>query len=104
MSDRPDVQVTHNPEEHRYEARIDGALAGVAVYERTDDLVVLTHTEVDDAHEGQGVGGALARFALEDIRAEGTKVVPECPFMKGWIDKHPEFQDVVHDAPAPTAD
>lgn len=77
MSERPDIEVSDNSDERRYEARIDGALAGVAEYQRTDKLVVFTHTEVDEAYEGKGVGGALARFALDGIRAEGThKVLP----------------------------
>ena len=104
MSERPDIEVSDNSDERRYEARIDGALAGVAEYQRTDKLVVFTHTEVDEAYEGKGVGGALARFALDGIRAEGThKVLPLCPFIKGWIGKHPDYVDLVYEAPTSTA-
>jgi predicted GNAT family acetyltransferase len=88
-----DVEVTHNEAEHRYEARVDGELAGSAYYDAADDLIVFTHTEVDDAFEGKGVGSALARGALDDVRADGRrKVVPRCPFIKGWIDRHPAYQ------------
>lgn len=97
------ADLTHNDSEHRYEARIDGALAGFAQYQLTDELVVFTHTEVDPAFEGQGVGSALARFALDDVREQGTrKVMPLCPFIKGWIGHHPEYVDLVYGAPPST--
>ena len=91
-----DVQVTNNEAEKRYEARVDGRLAGSAYYDTADDLIVFTHTEVDDDYEGQGVGSALARAALDDVRADGRrKVVPRCPFIKGWIDRHPDYRDLL---------
>ena len=99
-----DVHVTHNEAQNRYEARVGDELAGFAEYQLTDELVVFTHTEVDEAYEGKGVGGALARFALDGIRAEGThKVLPICPFIKGWIGKHPDYVDLVYEAPTSTA-
>ena len=99
-----DVVTSKNPEASRYEAHIDGDLAGFAAYDLTDKLVVFTHTEVEDRFEGRGVGGALARFALDDVRASGTrKVLPLCPFIKGWIAKHPDYADLVYGAPATTA-
>ena len=64
-----DVQITHRPDETRFVAEVDGAPAGFAEYQLTDDLYVFTHTEVDRAHEGLGVGGALARAALDHVRA-----------------------------------
>lgn len=100
-----DVVVTDNPDLKRFEARLDGELAGFAEYQRTDELVVFTHTEVDPAFEGRGVGGALARFGLDSVRAEGThKVMPLCPFIKAWIGKHPDYIPLVHGAKAPSAD
>ncbi|MBJ7359082.1 GNAT family N-acetyltransferase [Nocardioides sp.] len=91
-----DVQVTDNPGESRFEAHVDGELAGFAVYTTADDLVTFTHTEVFDAFEGQGVGSALARGALDAVRADGTrKVLPRCSFIRGWIEKHPDYQDLV---------
>jgi predicted GNAT family acetyltransferase len=93
-----DVATSHNPEASRYEAHLDGELAGFAEYELTDRLVIFTHTQVEDAYEGHGVGSALARFALDDVRASGTrKVLPLCPFIKGWIEKHPDYADLVAD-------
>lgn len=91
-----DVQVTDNPDESRFEASVDGELAGFAAYELADDLIVFTHTEVFDAFEGQGVGSALARGALDAVRADGTrKVLPRCPFIRRWIEEHPGYQDLV---------
>ena len=91
-----EVQVSDNRDELRFEARVDGELAGYAAYELADDLIMFTHTEVDDAFEGHGVGGALARGALDAVRADGTRqVLPRCPFIRGWIEKHPDYQDLV---------
>lgn len=90
-----DVEVTLNQAEQRYEARVGDELAGSAYFQADDGLVVFTHTEVDDAFEGQGVGSSLARFALDDVRAKGLKVVPRCPFIKGWIDRHEGYHDLV---------
>jgi len=99
-----DVVVTRNPDANRWEARVDGELAGFAAYRLRDDVVIFTHTEVDDAFEGQGVGSALARGALDDVRNRGThKVLPLCPFIKSWIEKHDDYQDLVYGAPRSTA-
>lgn len=94
------VEVVENEQEKRYEARIDGALAGVAVYVPADGMRVITHTEVDPEYEGRGVGSALARFALDDIRARDTKVMPLCPFVLGWMQRHPDYADLAFNAPA----
>lgn len=90
-----DTEVRDAPGQHRYEVHVDGALAGFAEYEQRDGTVVFTHTEVDDAHEGQGVGSALARQALDDVRARGLTVVPQCPFIAGWIDRHDDYRELV---------
>ena len=91
-----DTEVTRNDAEQRYEVRVDGALAGSAYFDLSDDLISFTHTEVDDAYEGKGVGSALARGALDDVRADGRrKVLPRCAFIAGWIARHPDYQDLV---------
>jgi len=90
------LEITLNEPDHRYEARVDGDLAGFAVFKRDGDHVVFTHTEVDDAFEGQGVGSQLARHALDDVRTQpSVRVVPRCPFIRSWIEKHPEYADLV---------
>lgn len=91
-----DVTVTDNHDQSRYEARVGDELAGIAEYTRSGDTVTFTHTKVEDAFEGQGVGSALARGALDDVRAQGgLRVVPQCSFIKGYIDKHEEYADLV---------
>ncbi|WP_026414706.1 GNAT family N-acetyltransferase [Actinomadura oligospora] len=85
------------PDQSRYEITVDGELAGFAEYElrAKGRIVVFTHTETLPGFEGQGVGGALARGALDDVRAGGRTLIPLCPFIKGWIEKHPDYQDLV---------
>jgi hypothetical protein len=104
MGGMADVEIRNNESGNRYEAYVDEEPAGFAAYELNDRLIVFTHTEVDDAYEGQGVGSALARGLLDDVRKEGNrKVVPLCPFIKSWIENHPEYQDLVYGAPRSTA-
>jgi hypothetical protein len=90
-----EVAVADNPDESRYEVRVDGELAGFAFYRLLGSRIVFTHTEVGDAYEGQGVASALARGALDDVRERGLVVVPLCPFMAGYISRHEEYQDLV---------
>ncbi len=97
----PPVEVVDAPAEHRYEARVGGVLAGWAEYQDAagrggadHGMRVMTHTEVVPSHEGRGVGSALARTALDDVRARGTRVLALCPFILGWMVRHPEYQDL----------
>jgi uncharacterized protein len=91
-----DVQTTRNESEQRYEARVGDELAGFAAYQSGEDgVVVFTHTEVDDSYEGQGVGSSLVRDALDDVRSKGGKVVAQCEFVKEWIERHPDQQDLL---------
>ncbi|MGD9695817.1 MAG: GNAT family N-acetyltransferase [Thermoleophilia bacterium] len=90
-----DTVITDAPEASRYEARLDGDLAGFAEYVVKDDFIVFTHTEVDPAFGGKGIGGALARGALDGARERGLAVVPACPFIAGWIAKHPDYAELV---------
>jgi hypothetical protein len=83
------------PEASRYELLADGRMIGEAAYHRRGDRIAFTHTEVDESLEGRGLGSRLAATALEDARRQGLEVVPLCPFIARFIDRHPEFQDVV---------
>jgi predicted GNAT family acetyltransferase len=90
--------VTDAPERERFEARdrdADQGLAGFMTYQLTGKIIAVTHTEVDPAYEGKGVGSALARFAMDDARARSRTVVPICPFLAGWLGRHPEYNDIV---------
>jgi len=95
MSDDAVIEVVAVPEERRYEILVDGARAGHAEYVRKGGLVIFTHTEIDPAFEGQGIGSKLARGSLDAVRAEGAPVVPLCPFIAGYVEKHPEYDDLV---------
>lgn len=99
-----DVTVTDAPERKRYEATIDGEPAGFAEYQSTGPLTVFTHTEVDPAYEGRGVGSALARYALDDMREKGRQVLVVCPFINGWIGKHPEYADLIYHSTSKVTD
>jgi uncharacterized protein len=95
------MDVTNSPDQHRYEARIDGELAGFAEYRTADRLVTFVHTEVLAEFEGRGVGSGLVRAALEDVRNTGRQVRAVCPFVKGYIERHPdEYGDLVAQEPA----
>jgi predicted GNAT family acetyltransferase len=89
------VVVTDATERNRFIATVDGEQAGFIVYRLRPGLVALIHTEVDERFEGRGIGGRLARFALEQARAKGLEVLPFCPFVNEWMRRHPEFNDLV---------
>jgi predicted GNAT family acetyltransferase len=90
-----DVDVRDNPDRLRYEIRRDGELAGFAQYARRGGKIVFVHTEVDDRFEGEGLGSALAKGALDDARRRGLPVVPICPFIAAYIERHPDYEDLV---------
>jgi predicted GNAT family acetyltransferase len=98
-----EIEVKDNPAEKRYEITVDGSLAGFAAYIPAEGMRVFSHTEVDSAYEGQGVGSKLVRAALDDVRAQGTKVMALCPFVLAFIRRHPEYADLQHNAPRSTA-
>ncbi len=93
------VDVVDAPERQRYEALREGNVLGFAAYQKTDELVVFTHTEVDPAVEGQGVGDALVRAALDHVRGLGLRVLPICPFVQSWMARHPEYADLDYRSP-----
>jgi predicted GNAT family acetyltransferase len=96
MGDQASVTVRDNPAENRFEALVEpGVVAGFAAYRRSGDRVVFTHTEVDDSFEGQGVGSALVRGALDAVRADRVRVEPRCPFVRSYIEDHQEYADLL---------
>ncbi|HET7357565.1 MAG TPA: GNAT family N-acetyltransferase [Nocardioidaceae bacterium] len=92
------VRVVDDPDGERFEAYVDGELAGFAEYQLAQRLFIFTHTEVEDRFEGQGIGSALAQAALDDVRRRGLKALPLCAFIKTWIDKHPDYRELVYGA------
>jgi predicted GNAT family acetyltransferase len=89
------IDVAEDTANQRYTATLDGELAGFVTYTRHGDVVTLVHTEVDKAYEGHGVGSALARGTLDDLRRRGLRVRPQCPFMAAFIERHGEYSDLV---------
>jgi uncharacterized protein len=87
--------VQDNPARRRFEILVDGRPAGFAAYQVRSDAIVFTHTEVDDEYEGKGVGSKLAKGALDQLRERGDKVVAQCEFIAAWIDKHPDYKDLL---------
>ena len=90
------IELARDDENRRYAAVVDGKIAAFAEFIPAGDLVMFTHTESDSAFEGQGVASTLVRWALDDVRARGLLVVPLCPFVKGYIARHPDdYGDLV---------
>jgi len=89
------VEIHDERSEGRYEARIDGRLAGLAAYRVHPGVIDVVHTQVEPAFEGKGVAGRLAAFVLDDIRRRGLRVRPTCPFFAAFIGRHPDYQDLV---------
>lgn len=92
-----DPVIVNAPERHRYEITSEGQLAGFAEYKLVGDAVMFTHTEIQPAFEGKGLGSALARFALADVRARSLHVIPVCQFIAAYLRRHPEEQDLVRE-------
>jgi predicted GNAT family acetyltransferase len=89
------IEVRDAPDRQRYEAIVDGTLAGFAQYRDYGNVRVFLHTEVVPALEGRGVGSTLAREALADVRASGRTLVARCPFVRSYIERHPDDADLV---------
>jgi predicted GNAT family acetyltransferase len=90
------AEVRNNPADYRYEVWADGELAGYAQYGLGRGRIAFVHTEVYESYEGLGLGGRLARAALDDARTRGLVVVPFCPFIAGYIERHlDQYRDIV---------
>src|SRR5687767_14818026 len=87
--------ITDASERERYEAHLDGGLGGILEYKVTRGRIALIHTEVLPVHEGRGVGSALVRFALDDARRRGLRIIPACPYVQGYLKRHPEDDDLL---------
>jgi predicted GNAT family acetyltransferase len=91
------IEVADAPERDRYELSIEGEVAGFTAYRTRPGLIAFIHTEIDERLQGHGLGDRLIRFALEDARARGLAVLPFCPFVKAFIERHREFEALVPD-------
>lgn len=88
------VDITHNEAEQQYEIAVDGERAGFTVAREEGDVVVFPHTVIDERFEGQGLASQLVRFALDDVRARGKKATVHCSYIKRFVEKHPEYEDL----------
>lgn len=89
------TELVDHTDARRYELRSGDDVLGFIDYRLHDDTITLVHTEVDPAHSGKGHAATLVRHALDDARERGLAVVPMCPYVASWIDKHPDYADLV---------
>ena len=87
--------VTDNPEQSRFELRLDDELVGFSEYRPAGERLIISHTEIEEGHEGEGLGSELVGQMLDAIRESGKGVIPLCPFTAGFISRHPEYADLV---------
>ena len=90
-----ELTVTDRPDAGRYEVSAGDRVLGLAASQRRGEQIVFTHTEVDPDAGGSGIGSTLVRGALDDVRARELRAVPLCPFVRAWIDRHPDYADLV---------
>jgi len=90
-----EFQVSDNDAARRFELHVGEALAGFTDYHAQPGLVTLMHTEIDPAFEGQGLGSRFVAAVLEEIRARGSKVLPVCPFVRAFFERHPDYRSLL---------
>ncbi len=90
-----DTQVVDNPEAGRFDIMVDGEPAGFVAYRRAGSTMELAHTEIDPKFEGRGLGSVLVRGALDAARSGSLAVLPYCPFVRRYIQRHREYLDLV---------
>ncbi|HXP28592.1 MAG TPA: GNAT family N-acetyltransferase [Solirubrobacteraceae bacterium] len=89
------IEVVDAPDRERYELSIDCEVVAFTAYKARPGLIAFVHTEVEERVQGRGLGDRLIRFALEDARTGGLAVLPFCPFVKSFIERHREFETLV---------
>jgi uncharacterized protein len=90
-----EIRVQDQTDAHRYVIEVDGERAGLLQYRLEGDCISFTHAEIDSAREGQGLGSTLSAFALDDARSRGLSVLPRCPFVQSYMQRHSEYLDLV---------
>jgi hypothetical protein len=91
------TEIVNNKIHHRYELEVDGYIAAT-YYEIADGVITFVHTEVPSELGGKGIGSKLIKGALDQVRAEGLRVIAQCPFVKAYIEKHPDYADLLKQA------
>jgi len=95
----PNIKITDDPVNRFYEITVDGTYAGLLVYELTGPRYSLVHTYIEPSFRGQGLATRLLRHVLDDLRAKGTTATNYCPVVDAFLDKHPEYRDLVDALP-----
>lgn len=92
-----DIEITHDErgDGGRYHLLVDGAEAGELDYRMADGVRIYTHTGVRDEYEGQGLASKLAKHVLDDARASGIKIGATCPYVRSYLERHPDEQDLL---------
>lgn len=95
MTDR--IEIVHVPEHHRYEIRDGGKRIGMTLYRVQDEgrVYAFDHTEVDEGYSGLGLASRLVSFALDDVRSQGLRIRPYCPYVRAFLRRHSDYQDLV---------
>jgi uncharacterized protein len=93
--DSPAQTVVDNPGKFRYEIYAGDELAGFVTYQLGSDVIAFLHTQVEPQFEGKGFASHLARAVLDDARKRGLSVLPYCPYVSEWIQRHPDYADLV---------
>ena len=91
----PRIEITDVPEQSRFELSLDGVRVGFMDYAMLGDTFTALHTEIDPAYGGQGLGEQLVRHVLDLVRSSGMALRPVCPFVKAFLQKHPEYDDLL---------
>jgi predicted GNAT family acetyltransferase len=86
--------IVNNKADHRFELVVEGHLAA-AYYKVDGNVITFIHTEVPPELGGKGAGSRLVQGALDQVRGQGMQVIADCPFVKAWIGKHPEYKDLL---------
>ena len=89
------MEIKNNQKDGRWEVTDGGRVIAFAEYKSRPDKVTFIHTEVDPDYEGQGIGSRLARTALDDAVARGVRIAIYCPFIRSYVDRHPEYAKYV---------
>ena len=89
------MPIHHDAAQQRFEYVVDGEVRAIAEYHRDGDTVVMHHTYTDPRHRGRGYAARVVEAALDDLRAHGMRVVPQCWFVAEFVATHPEYRDLV---------
>lgn len=89
------ISVAEDGGQSRFEIRVDGELAGFTTYEQREGAYAFLHTEIDPAYEGRGLGSRLIGDTLDQVRDRGASIQPHCSFVRGFVERHPDYLDLV---------